>query len=498
MYKVMLVDDEMFIRKSLRNRINWERLGLQVEAEAENGVEALQILEQVKPEIVFVDIRMPLMDGLSFIREARKRYSTVHFIITSAYDDFEYARQAIGLGVDDYIMKPVKVPEVEELLGKIVHKLTEEEISRQLKEKMLIDGMTAETQGKKVAALAFYVEEGDGIELIIHSGLQEVLNQDKEIGIYRLREYSCTDCYVYLLSGEELEEHWIFDAAVQVWAMLEAKEGTAAWSEILPKSEIKAAARRCIRLLKSKIFYPERKILTRSSFGKENEKTEEAQLNQIRHVLGGIYRQLPNGNYTAIRGELMLLPDLIVSRNNRIVMIESYIMELVMVLERIAQQEMDELEMDILFRHIREKDYLLRYRTEEELRASLKEMIRCVCENKDRGERKELITGIKEYIRNNYSENLSAADISGAFFLNTSYLSTLFKEKTGLTMTAYIEAVRMEKAKQLLLNRELSITEIAAYTGYSDPNYFSKVFRKYTSMSPRRYREEMGKDNSQP
>ena len=149
----------------------------------------------------------------------------------------------------------------------------------------------------------------------------------------------------------------------------------------------------------------------------------------------------------------------------------------------------------LYFRHVREKDYLLRYRTEEELRASLKEMIRCVCEIRDKGERKELITDIKEYIRNNYSENLSAADISGVFFLNTSYLSTLFKEKTGMTMTTYIEAVRMEKAKQLLLNRELSITEVAAYTGYSDPNYFSKVFRKYTSMSPRRYREEAEEDS---
>ena len=68
-----------------------------------------------------------------------------HYIITSAYDDFEYARQAISLGVDDYIMKPVKVPEVESLLEKTVHKITEEEISKQLKEKMLAEGMTAAT-----------------------------------------------------------------------------------------------------------------------------------------------------------------------------------------------------------------------------------------------------------------------------------------------------------------------------------------------------------------
>ena len=74
MYKVMLVDDEKFIRKSLLNRIHWDRWGLQVEAEAENGVEALQMIEQFRPQIIFVDIRMPLMDGLEVIQEARKRY----------------------------------------------------------------------------------------------------------------------------------------------------------------------------------------------------------------------------------------------------------------------------------------------------------------------------------------------------------------------------------------------------------------------------------------
>lgn len=491
MYKVMLIDDEKFIRKSLLNRIHWDRWGLQVEAEAENGVEALQMIEQFRPQIVFVDIRMPLMDGLEFIQEARKRYSDIHYIITSAYDDFDYARQAISLGVDDYILKPVKVPEVERLLERIVHKLTEEELSRRLKEKSGEEGIHAQIFGDKVAALAFFMEENEGTELIIHSELQSSLGHLKGVYLYRIPDYPYADCYTYLLSGNDLEEQEIFEAVTRVWAVLKEKEGNTAWSGMHPQSEIREAVRECVGLLKSKIFYPERKILRRDIREKEHEKIEEAQLGQIRHIFESLYRQIPNGNYAAIRGELMLLPGLVVNKNNRIVVIENCIMELILLLKRMARREMDELEADILFQHVREKDYLLGYRTEKELKDTLKELIGYVCETREKEERKELITEIKDYIRNNYSENLSAAEIAGVFFLNTSYLSTLFREKTGMTMKTYIEAVRMEKAKQMMPNKELSITEIAAYTGYSDPNYFSKVFRKYTGMSPRGYRDEI-------
>lgn len=309
--------------------------------------------------------------------------------------------------------------------------------------------------------------------------------------LYRIPDYPYVDCYMYLLSGNDLEEQEIFEAVTRVWAVLKEKEGNTAWSGMHPQSEIKEAVRECVGLLKSKIFYPERKILRRDILEKEHQKIEEDQLSQIHHIFESVYRQIPNGNYAAIRGELMLLPGLIVNKNNRIVVIENCIMDFILLLKRMARREMDELEADILFRHVREKDYLLGYRTEKELKDTLKKLICYICETREKEERKELITEIKDYIRNNYSENLSAAEIAGVFFLNTSYLSTLFREKTGMTMKTYIEAVRMEKAKQMMPNKELSITEIAAYTGYSDPNYFSKVFRKYTGVSPRGYRDEI-------
>ena len=491
MYKVMLVDDEKFIRKSLLNRIPWDKWNLKVEAEAENGVEALQLMEKIRPQIVFVDIRMPLMDGLGFIQEAGKRFSDTHYIIISAYDDFNYARQAISLGVDDYILKPVKVPDVEKVLEKVMHEVSERELVRHLKEKKAPGRMDTRIIGEKISAIAFYLEECDEAEAVICAKLQENLGKRQGIHIYRIPDYSCVDCYMFLANGDTLDNHMIFEAVTEVWSVFPEREGTSAWSEIVRGAEIGAAVRECVNLLKNKIFYPERKILRRDIRGKEQEQIEEENLNQVRHIYDMIYRQMPNPNHTVVRGELVLLPDLIVNRNHSISMMENCIMELIIILKRVIRQEMDELETDILFRHMQEKDYLLSYRTEEELKNTLKKLICYVCETREKEERKELVTQIKEYIRNNYSENLSATEIAGVFFLNTSYLSTLFREKAGMTMKTYIEAVRMEKAKQMLMNKELSVTEVAAYTGYSDPNYFSKVFRKYTGMSPRGYRDEM-------
>ena len=493
MYKVMLVDDEKFIRKSLLNRIPWDRWDLRVEAEAENGVEALQLMEQIRPQIVFVDIRMPLMDGLGFIQEARRRYSDTHYIIISAYDDFDYARQAIGLGVDDYILKPVKVPDVEKVLEKVMHEVSERELIRHLKEKKIPDRINHRI-AEKTTAIAFYMEECDGAEAVIATKLQENLERRSGVHIYRIYDYPCADCHMFLARGDTLEEHMIFEAATEVWSAFAKKEGASAWSEIMRWTEIGTAVRECVNLLKTKIFYPERKILRRDIRGKDQGKMEEEHLDQIRHIFEALYRQKPGQNHTVVRGELMLLPDLIVNRNHSITMMENSIMELLIMLKRMVQQEMDELETDILFRHIQEKDYLLSYRTEEELKNTLKQLICYVCGIREKEERGELIVQIKEYIRKNYSENLSAAEIAGTFFLNPSYLSTLFRDKAGMTMKTYIEAVRMEKAKQMLENKELSVTEVAAYTGYSDPNYFSKVFRKYTGMSPRGYREEIDVD----
>ena len=107
MYRVMIVDDEFFIRKSFRNRINWASYQMEVVGEAANGEQAWELVPTLRPDLMFVDIRMPVLDGFDLATLLRDEYPDIIVIIISAYNDFQYARKAIENGVFDYLLKPL-------------------------------------------------------------------------------------------------------------------------------------------------------------------------------------------------------------------------------------------------------------------------------------------------------------------------------------------------------------------------------------------------------
>ncbi|MDO5559444.1 MAG: response regulator [Oscillospiraceae bacterium] len=131
MYRVMIIDDERSLRNLLKLTIKWDDYGLVVAGEAESGIEAINIIDEVKPDIIFVDIRMPFMDGIEFSKLAMKQYPDLKIIILTAFNDFEYARQCIGIGVCEYLTKPIVRNEVTQAIEKIVSELN----SRNPKEK---------------------------------------------------------------------------------------------------------------------------------------------------------------------------------------------------------------------------------------------------------------------------------------------------------------------------------------------------------------------------
>ena len=126
LYRIILVDDEEEVRKSIIRKIKWEENGFLVAGDAENGEDALEKIEALEPDLILTDIRMPYMDGLTLAERVRQKYPSMKIVIFSGYDDFEYAKQAIKLNVTEYILKPVNVEELTAILQKIKANLDQE------------------------------------------------------------------------------------------------------------------------------------------------------------------------------------------------------------------------------------------------------------------------------------------------------------------------------------------------------------------------------------
>ena len=134
MIKVLLVDDEPFIRQGLRVLVDWEGYGFEIAGEAANGIEALEILKQEEIDVVFADLKMPGMGGLEMIEKAKKEIgSMTRFVILTGYADFDYAQRAIGLKVVDYMLKPVQTRDLQELLERM-EKVFQEDKRKELRE----------------------------------------------------------------------------------------------------------------------------------------------------------------------------------------------------------------------------------------------------------------------------------------------------------------------------------------------------------------------------
>ncbi len=126
MYKVMIIDEERAIRNLLKITIQNQELELEITGEASSGIEAINTIDSVKPDIAFVDIRMPFMDGIEFSKLAITRYPKLKIIILTAYDDFEYARSCIGIGISAYLLKPISRTEIRDTLLKVIEQLQSE------------------------------------------------------------------------------------------------------------------------------------------------------------------------------------------------------------------------------------------------------------------------------------------------------------------------------------------------------------------------------------
>ncbi|HVI40273.1 MAG TPA: response regulator, partial [Anaerovoracaceae bacterium] len=193
MYKVMLVDDEEIVIEGLKKKIDWEGLQLEIAGVAQDGLEALKMIEETTPDILITDVIMPVMDGLKLIETIKAMGKNIKTIILSGHDEFSYAQKALKLGAAEYQLKPISVEELEELLERIITKINEERQEEQVKNKLKKDNIQNSEIVKRhifTSILEGRADNPEKLTSMIHDINKDYLTNKIVVSVVELDDYS--------------------------------------------------------------------------------------------------------------------------------------------------------------------------------------------------------------------------------------------------------------------------------------------------------------------
>ncbi|WP_308635068.1 response regulator transcription factor [Paenibacillus silvisoli] len=515
LYKVLITDDEPTIREGLKSLIEWEELGFEVVGTAANGKDALGKYEQLAPDLMIVDIRMPGMSGLELIEQLRKDGQTVHVLILSGYADFEYAKKAIALSTDGYLLKPVDEDELVDYLKKLCETLdTESEarkknsLTEQLNRERVIQALLSqesEAPEKESMARADLLWDTYSIVLFKPNGgssqLPALRNQ-------LVRQYEETgkgvvfmfESYAGLLFNDNPKLEPVRKCLQK--SLQELSDGgdveatAAAGSAAKHPSEIRSSFEEAAMLLEQRFFYGEGELLTASSMPIAPLGSRTPQIESEGHdyladcdeTAEKLYLALDIGNSESYASLVNTAGKRLLERGSTEGELKAAMAHIVTgVISKLSQRDPElqsrsgELSAGILAIH-QAVSYAALERHVIDFVGGLKPVE--VCAGTDKQIKKML-----DLIQRNYAENLKLESLADVFNYNSAYLGKLFKSVTGEYFNTYVDKVRVEKAKELL-GQGMKVYQVAELVGYSNVDYFHSKFRKYVGSAPSAFRKK--------
>lgn len=528
MYRIMLADDEGIVIDSLKFIIEKE-FGGECEVEyAKTGRNVIELAERFRPDIAVMDIHMPGISGIEAMKEIRKTNAGILFIVMSAYDKFDYAKEAINLGVLDYLTKPMSRGKITQVLRKAMAQIDRERTKRS--NDLLVK--------EKLETVAPIIENG----LIYNILFQEYFEEDVEnyknlLGIDEDWGYM-----IAVVGGEEQRGNHMTNAVgAGVRLQNHYKEVRELIKEYFPgvvgslmankipvlvpcgsskmdyneRIELIEKARELIRKMRKRLDISFRiGIGSVKSLHKQLESYNES-LNALINTTGGVAHaeDLPLGceyeDDYPIDLEKELFDALLKGDMNNTLSYANRFFD--WIAENYPDSDMDIrlkiLEFALWAEHLAYENggmtYQFKGRTDylpavmgladvESMKRWFIDRISAACRNvvtKRDEKSSSVVEKAKEYIGARYNHDMSLDDVSREVNISPYYFSKIFKEETGKNFIEYLTNIRMEKAKELLKDTEYSMKEICSMVGYADPNYFSRSFKKNVGVTPTEYKE---------
>lgn len=485
-YRILVIDDEPLARLSIRKIIGTGFPGFVICGEAGTGPDGLRLYRELKPDIVLMDIQIPDLNGLETSKLIFDIDPEAQILILSAYDQFEYAQDAINQGVLGYILKPLQEKKLRIHLDHAVERI--DALHETARSKNQLETFKDIAQGDMVSSFiygsfsgfsaAFYashmeppVESGSFV-LFRLSGRPSAESQS-QIRRY-LKHFS--DCFPGRWIGG------IFPVFIRGESDRELIAGIARKLELLHNCPVETGTG---SFRTSAADFP---LSFSDALGSlDNEQTGQEERSYPRQMEEQFFSALSREGWTAAKKEMDGLLDYMELKNRTVSSLRTDLLELIIQIRRYFEDRGVTGWVKVLVNMI---SYLPLYEQKQELmdwaRATIGDSIR-LWEEEDRGEDLH-IRKILKYIDLNDFNEISLERVSEAIGLTPQYVSRIFKDRYNMNFIEYLISRRMNLATKLLKETNLNIREIALRTGYLDVNYFSRVFRKHSGMAPRTFR----------
>lgn len=504
MYTLLIVDDEEMIYNGLQQYIDWGAFEINRVYTANSADNALKFLSETNVDIVLTDIRMPIHDGIYLTENIKINYPHIKVLMLSGYNDFQYAKKAIHLGVEDYLSKPVDFDELTQTVERVIEKIQEEkriwkmkdEYDRHKIDQFFTDMVFGKMPNKSLNSIPIVMPIGNYYIIRIMIVDKGVLSQYKN----KLRQAINETVKI----NNNISAYYLFDNIAKELTMILYTQTEDQLSKLMNSilSRLKFKAVFGVSLQKQTLNniaeayneagyaldYQFIKIRCNIIFYSEIKQIFMEPSTNLSEVQKKVIELLPQGNNELCIYIYSVIDALRVSKS---IDNEAYatLVRIYICIFNYHSRLNEEHQIDV-YMHIKR---LLSSNSYDEIKTGVVDYLECCSVNKLQGEsmQKNIIEKAIDYIENYYYQNITLNLLAKTLYIHPNYFSRLFKEKTGQNFSKYLLNVRVKVAKNLLLNNDLKTYQIAEMVGYGSKKYFVKVFKETTGLTPKEYRDKI-------